>query len=417
MVPDYLAVKMARVSRTRSRTSTFPASKVEYRYNPAYGGGLISTYNYTGPESSYEFTSDYHGSPLSDTPFLNQNGDISGGPFASGYHQLNGINRYVFYNVPIGTGLAVHLRKPWTIGTYQRTPISSSTLGAMAVGNMNPNRPRAIDLPTFIGELKDFPALYKGAIGVLKGFTSLKKLKAQLSPANWGKVSLMTQFGLLPLISDLEKMRKFTIEVAKQEAHLRKLNGKKHRMKRKLTTENWSGQTFWQQNVNGAIFQSPLVGSTYMWCSIWCSADRTYWFTAEASLSVLLSERELHPAALRSAFGLNTGAITSTAWELLPWSWMADWFTTTGMLINAYRSGIPWTWSRINVMHKTTYRMYCDIGNIGDTTTVISPNQAQSVARVKTRDQATGWALPEFKSFYIDAYRLGILSSLIAARL
>jgi hypothetical protein len=51
-------------------------------------------------------------------------------------------------------------------------------------------------------------------------------------------------------------------------------------------------------------------------------------------------------------FGLNSHGALAAAWELTPWSWLADWFSNVGDVIAATNNSVPCTWSNLCYMRK-----------------------------------------------------------------
>jgi hypothetical protein len=61
--------------------------------------------------------------------------------------------------------------------------------------------------------------------------------------------------------------------------------------------------------------------------------------------------------------GILSHDTLATAWDLCPWSWLIDWCTNYGDIIEATRNAIPVTYSNVAIMRTTTSRrIFYDIG-------------------------------------------------------
>jgi len=270
----------------------------------------------------------------------------------------------------------------------------------MAIANMNPNR-AVVDLPVAIAELREIPELIRDTGRVLT--------KHRKAPSA-GKAHLMAQFGWVPLISDLAALLNFTKKVAEREKYLRRLNSGFVRIKRKIGEEAGSfteNTTPWP----GTVEPTPAfntANTVFKW-------KRIHWASARLQLSVALSERDLRLAAFDAVLGLG-GGISKQAWELLPWSWLIDWFTNTGDILGAYRSGIKFSWKALNIMSMTTWDIKMTFPSVRPTFHV-SLTTPQGIATLKRRQQAVIVSTyPQFYIPYLNAGQWGILAALLHSR-
>jgi hypothetical protein len=82
------------------------------------------------------------------------------------------------------------------------------------------------------------------------------------------------------------------------------------------------------------------------------------WATAEWKLDPdtdipTMSDRDLLGYARRLCDGITTFGAAETAWELLPWSWLADWFSNTQNFIAAHNNSVPCSYGRLCYMRTT----------------------------------------------------------------
>jgi hypothetical protein len=278
----------------------------------------------------------------------------------------------------------------------------------MAVANMNPNKPN-VDLPVSIAELRELPSLIHDAglvaLNAKRGGTAVKKV---------AKANLMAAFGIVPILSDLRTLINYVIAVDNREKYLRELarSGGRH-LRRKLKTESWTAT---DQAIAFSSWMDIYVTPTQFKLNV--AATRTYWFTARARLLNPPAERDIHALAFRAVTGtqVDPSTVIAAAWELLPWSWLIDWFFTTGSIVAALRNGITWKYQDLCVMHETKYTTKGSFPVLSAHTTV-SPQMPEGNAVVQHRGLPSMSIYPEFRTPYLDAKQWGILGSLLALRL
>jgi hypothetical protein len=225
------------------------------------------------------------------------------------------------------------------------------------------------------------------------------------------KAQVVAGFGLRPLISDLVALFDFAAAVDRREKYLRELSVGFKRIKRKLTTEEWDGQAPSQTAFHTLVDEQSSTNRV----TISCHGTRTYWFTARAKLVCPLTEREIKNLSAYITYGLHT-ITAKQLWELIPWSWLIDWFTTTGDLLAAYRGGLKWQWEGLNLMYSTTYYMTAYFPN-PRSGFVITPMNPNAKATTKTRVVPVLFGLPVWRMPYLTASQWSILSSLAILRI
>jgi hypothetical protein len=142
---------------------------------------------------------------------------------------------------------------------------------------------------------------------------------------------------------------------------------------------------------------------------------RSYWFTMRATLLDSLSEREIRFLAEELVLGVHTVTATQV-YNLVPWSWLIDWFSDMGDILAAYRGGLRWRYAGLNVMYQTDYYMSVVFPNPRANFT-ISPLSPHSHAVTKNRIQPTVSIYPTFRIPYLTGKQWSILSSLAVLRL
>lgn len=196
--------------------------------------------------------------------------------------------------------------------------------GATAWNRFKPGKP-VIDLGVTIAEFKQIPQL------LLKRFDSVKHIANN---------NLAVQFGWAPLLADARKMATLQTTVAAKLAQLRRDNGKGVRRRGVLVNEVQTGQEIVCDGVNSAnseVYQygynhnnmGAAVPFTYTeWLEshkVWFSARFRYWIPD-------IGTQQWEARAIKTLMGLDI--TPSLAWEIMPWSWLVDWFSNVGDVVS-----------------------------------------------------------------------------------
>jgi hypothetical protein len=201
-------------------------------------------------------------------------------------------------------------------------------LGSLAqyvAARTNPSRAH-VSLPTFLGELRDWADLPRQLRSFLQGGLIRKAANANIS----------YRFGIAPFVADLRKLLDFTAAVEKRLAELKRLQ-KDGYIRRRVLLGYRTGvprvENKWLQTLYATV-----------------TARRTTTFTMErwATIRWNISDGYVLPStdASRLAFarrlcaGINGFGALETAWELIPWSWLIDWFFGIGTYLKAYNNSV-----------------------------------------------------------------------------
>lgn len=214
-----------------------------------------------------------------------------------------------------------------------------------ALANLNPNRP-AVDLPVSIAELKDLPKMVKNLGDLLRlGRSGLSKDVVK----TMAETHLNWQFGWAPLINDLSQLLGFTDMVNDRLDYLKKLDGGTDVARRlgHLPETSNTDRILWANDGHGKLYYEFYQTTTW---------KTEGWYTARVALNTPLpdTDRKQRELARNAALGLNLSP--STAWNLIPWSWLVDWFANTGDLISLTQNAIPYRVWNLNVMVKSSGR-------------------------------------------------------------
>lgn len=243
--------------------------------------------------------------------------------------------------------------KKWTPSNRNSTSIVPALTSAdpnywrtRALANVNPNKPK-FDLPQFIFEMKDFPRMLKQLGDILKDVAKASSLEK--TP----EYILAMNFGWAPLISDLGKLLDFRQSLEERKAELRAMEYGTH-LKRSLGThlvkDIEEGQGYFQLWEGVAV--SDCIPGQPSLCII-TAGQRTrethkVWYTTNAKLVHPLPESSLDDLALVSALGL--GIRPELIWNMVPWSFLIDYFANVGDVLSLYGGAIPHKVTRMNLM-------------------------------------------------------------------
>lgn len=280
--------------------------------------------------------------------------------------------------------------------------VSNATKNQMAweiLAKTNPSRPH-VGVPAFIGELRDIPRLVKGyGDGLLKAVAT-------------GNLSY--KFAIRPMISDLQKMCRFTEAVDKRFRYLRKLKeGKTLRTRCNLgTSESETDDGRFSMQSQSALLY--VRRKTYHTMKMWGSAE--YKLKPD---SVLHQQdmSEMRNFARRLSAGITTYGALETAWELTPWSWFVDWFSNVGTMVSATNNTVGCSWGRLALMRTTEIRRVYEFDPVGSADWVSFDGWYQCRWQCKERHSVfpvVPIPLPSLPA--IDGGKLSILLSLAALR-
>lgn len=228
---------------------------------------------------------------------------------------------------------------------------SSDECLTRAMAYTNPNR-AYIDLPVSIAELADLPKMVKqlGDNLITQAIRSGRKPSIKDTAHAIADGNLAVQFGWLPLISDLNKLLTFQKYADKRFLELRKLDEGKLKRRVRIGERTWSG---------GSNGPWPVQVFSFGMTTNWeYTHEGEYWAVVTWSLppGVRLpsSDADLAALASRAVLGLN-GPDLKQVWEVIPFSWLVDYFTNIGDVLAAARTGgntIPVVCSSATVMRR-----------------------------------------------------------------
>lgn len=193
--------------------------------------------------------------------------------------------------------------------------------GASGIARAKPGGP-VMGLGQAVGEARQLPSI-----------PSLKKAVKSLQ--GLGSQYLNVEFGWKPLLNDLRDLLDFQAKIDKAFNQLRRDNGKV--VRRRMTVDKTESSSFSSFTTNGTYptlhnllySQSANIHKrqTYI------KSGARYWFEGAFRYWIPNLESPTKAAYIKAhlAGGIPTPELV---WELMPWSWLIDWFSNAGDVIS-----------------------------------------------------------------------------------
>jgi hypothetical protein len=182
--------------------------------------------------------------------------------------------------------------------------------------------------PTFLGELRETLHMLRRPAQALwtssEGYLSALKKEKRANPKHWTKTLsglwLEHSFGWLPLISDAKSAAEAYRRLYQQP-------------KSKVVTSSFKGGWDLSSGLDPAYDHGPrpLCGTGLL---VRTEAQRTDEANVRYKAKVK-AKAEMTPWDNMALFGFTPSEFIPSAWELLPWSFLADYFTNIGDVITA----------------------------------------------------------------------------------
>lgn len=213
------------------------------------------------------------------------------------------------------------------------TTESANTFSYGATGwkRARPGNPQA-NLATMLGEAAEgIPKIPFNAYNRLRKLLSSKAEYRRNHGSNVGDEYLNLVFGWLPLWDDLKKMYELSKNLDARLAQIYRDNGKGIHRKREIknssttTTSVSEGNTpFW-----GWSTAPPNVTSGWGKVETLTTTSERVWFAGRFRYYIPdIGSSQWRRRTVRALYGANL--TPEVAWNLIPWSWLADWFGNVG---------------------------------------------------------------------------------------
>jgi len=203
---------------------------------------------------------------------------------------------------------------------------SNAFLATDTVVKTNPSRP-VVDLSVSIAELRELPKLIQK-----EGDDLIRK---------WGKQTLSREFGWVPLVKDLRKLATIRDDVVKRMNEIKRLREEKGLRR---TIDLWAGSSSGTFDV---ITQSgyKLIVHHYLDYTTQTKIRGHIVWTPD---DLGITEGRYLLRTIDAVLGLKLDM--STLWNLMPWSWIIDWFSNLGDILEGNRNIIGASHGQVQLM-------------------------------------------------------------------
>jgi hypothetical protein len=204
---------------------------------------------------------------------------------------------------------------PTTLGNDQ---LGLWGYGSTAIKKSLSNVPD-FSLPRFIGELRE--GLPKIPLSILK---TEKKLRSV------GGEYLNYQFGVMPTVSDLQKLFELLMHPNSKKIIQRQLDHE-YRVRKVLD----KGQTITNTDLSTNVGEYGTLPSSFT-SNIKCTRTRTQSYRVWSSVSFRFYQVHMLQGLindLEKQLGMGVIPTAIDFWNLIPWSWFIDWFTNLNHVI------------------------------------------------------------------------------------
>lgn len=333
--------------RFRSRTSGSVSQQRSYsyysyctgpRYGPTWPANPLATFHEVCWDELHS------GPPYKTGGPLNLWRMSIGNPWGSDYKSDFNTYSNCLYNPYRGTG-HFGVIPPYTDPSFWPYWLdddwgNASSYGAAGWNKYRPAQP-AVELGQDIAELRDtFRDLFKRARSFKDLYDGRRKL-----PTNPASNFLEWNFGWQPLIRDIEKSIKQYQTLDETIDRIKRMNGRWDHRGGPVDSQNESEATTYTGNA--ALARCVPLGTSTFPTSLLnrCTVTDTMQYTSKAWFEGSfryyipdINTPEWADKARRKLMGLNVNP--ALVWELVPWSWLADWISNAGDVFSNMDNGL-----------------------------------------------------------------------------
>lgn len=201
---------------------------------------------------------------------------------------------------------------------------NNTYFGTRGYDRYKPGKP-ALDVARFIGELKDLKEMFRP---YSKG------------PAGWGDYYLDYAFGKGAFVRDIVTLGLTAKNFKSKLEQLLRDNGKPIRREGvvDVQTENTTGPVEYIENgaftypiLNGHMYNSPNKQSSRV---LTHSLETKWWFSGRFLYNIPeVALGQVPQRTISKMLGANS---ISLAWSLMPWTWLADYYSNLGSIIRNF---------------------------------------------------------------------------------
>jgi len=331
------------------------------------------------------------------------------GTFSSDQHRLGLYLDGNVNNMVVGANNAEYVYNVFPL-TPTLTSVNTAHLVEPAdwytttVARSNPSRPDVTPL-TLIQDFIEIPSMLRN-IGHL-----LTRPAKSLNAKELANQNLAYQFGWLPLVNDVKTLLDLQSHVLRRTRELQKLySGAGLRRRIQLKDDTQKG---------GYSERVVLSTNSHFDFAYNIDVKRKVWSTIRWRPTTvppgILQDFSMNKLAKQVVLGLTPEGLTQGAWDLIPWTWMIDWFVNVGEFMLTNSNTVPAEHSSACLMNEVLVTCAPGSKTLGGTSRG-TVNLYGSYINTSKRRVVSGSIVPGFKLPYISSFRLSILGSLFVQR-
>lgn len=319
-------------TRSRTRDTTDPG------YHELWASGALVSHTVDNQNSMHESMQDVTGDYGGDHALVHSRYE------SAGCIPINGKVVGGFYD-------GSNFTNQWPYQAYSSHVATASLTNpsaAQILARTNPNHPSVSPL-SLMQDFYDVPRSLRD-LGSL-----VSRPSGVTSPKNLAKHNLGVQFGWLPFVTDVKKVLQTQARVEHKFKELRRLYDTGG-ISRRVFIDSQSAES---TQTHVALVGGSPVGIYYADIQKFTTARR--WSCARWKLLSRAPESwnygDMHGLAWKVANGLTPTGILEGAWDLVPWSWLVDWFTDAADFVIGNYNQIPVTPASCCTMTETKTRI------------------------------------------------------------
>lgn len=273
---------------------------------------------------------------------------------------------------------------------------------SLAVTNASPNDP-IVDLSVFLYELREVPRLLRDLIKILSG---------RLNASDVPNGHLAYELGLRPLLSDLSKLFDVAKAIDKRYYELRKMLDKKRIRRRRKLDEITMFPTEYEDNLSSPGSNTVFKSTLTVWAQYYLQVHgdipfRPFGRDKPSPLAALIE----NPDAAKAVYGVKPTA--SSVWNAIPWTFVIDYFSNIGDVIESSRPGLDWS---VHSLWLTSLRQASATATINSSSVVRPVHQGKGVLTYKVRTYHVNPQAHIHLEPFLSKRQVGILGSLFLSR-
>lgn len=282
------------------------------------------------------------GRPVVPSPLISEKWDRSALPTLNGSYGPVGsttTNWYQFKDY-VPEGLRGYDPGHYSFLTMPSEADAMTTL----IARTNPSRPDVTPL-TLMQDLVEIPKQLKDLSRLLNKHVKLVDAK------DIANQNLAAQFGWLPLIQDALDVFHLGKHIHTRLGELQRLKSAKG-LKRRIRLGAWGGE-FNRLNMTvssvyvDAVADIRSLTTANRWGTI-------RWLPLYDDLPTYIpNDRNTFLQAIATASGITPEGLTSGLWDVMPWTWLTDWFGNVGDYLMKYSNTVPAYPSEACIMTQT----------------------------------------------------------------